>query len=317
MLLLKVLIINSFIIVFSSIVILAETTSEITQYGITWIFDGEYQTGKFANGDYWVVGPVIITNIAPDFDGKTNGWEVNPVPSGFQGFDFQCGEFDVSLVPSLPYTALAGQSIVKSISSGDKLPCLKTTAVLTILSSAPPEDGIAVFRPPYVGNDKPFYFINDLQTELLSSYDPVLYKPSLKWVRDRFAPVQLDHEDGAMGRRIHPLDSMPNYGSDIGRDTGDGALRLMLNEPVSEKMPALIAYVQYGIDIYHMILNGQRWKGGGGHVPGKKLPLTFAAVLLNHQSMKEIVENSNFFSEDGGSYYIKNKNKFHWAGRAG
>ena len=29
--------------------------SSITQYGITWTFDKEYESGQFASGDYWVV----------------------------------------------------------------------------------------------------------------------------------------------------------------------------------------------------------------------------------------------------------------------
>lgn len=50
----------------------AETVSQITktriisQYGITWTFDTEYEYGQFANGDYWVLGPVTITRIEPD-----------------------------------------------------------------------------------------------------------------------------------------------------------------------------------------------------------------------------------------------------------
>lgn len=32
----------------------------ISQYGITWIFDQDYEYGQFANGDYWVVGPAHL-----------------------------------------------------------------------------------------------------------------------------------------------------------------------------------------------------------------------------------------------------------------
>jgi hypothetical protein len=37
----------------------------MTQYGITWTFDGVYLYGQFVNGDYWVVGPAIIVGINP------------------------------------------------------------------------------------------------------------------------------------------------------------------------------------------------------------------------------------------------------------
>src|SRR5512145_1337984 len=32
------------------------TTNQASQFGITWTFDGDYETGQFANGDTWVVG---------------------------------------------------------------------------------------------------------------------------------------------------------------------------------------------------------------------------------------------------------------------
>jgi hypothetical protein len=37
----------------------------VSQFGITWTFDKEYQVGQFANGDNWIVGPVNIINIDP------------------------------------------------------------------------------------------------------------------------------------------------------------------------------------------------------------------------------------------------------------
>ena len=45
--------------------------TSVSQWGITWTFDGDYTTGQYANGDYWVVGPVNITAITPDFTRTT------------------------------------------------------------------------------------------------------------------------------------------------------------------------------------------------------------------------------------------------------
>ncbi len=47
-----------------------QTARSITQFGITWTFDREYQYGTFANGDYWVAaddpsGTVTIVRIDP------------------------------------------------------------------------------------------------------------------------------------------------------------------------------------------------------------------------------------------------------------
>jgi hypothetical protein len=36
-------------------------------------------------------------------------------------------------------------------------------------------------------------------------------------------------------------------------------------------MPALIAFVQFGIDKLHTIYLGQTWPDGGGHQPGHRL----------------------------------------------
>jgi hypothetical protein len=80
----------------------AATANHVTQYEMTWNFDKAYTVGQFANGDWWVLGPVTITNITPTYhqhdfwdftsDKGTcmhwiNGWQVNPVGNQMQGFD--------------------------------------------------------------------------------------------------------------------------------------------------------------------------------------------------------------------------------------
>jgi hypothetical protein len=83
----------------------------------------------------------------------------------------------------------------------------------------------------------------------------------------------------------------------------------MLNDPIQEKMPALINYVQAGIDYYGILKNGGSWgsaiTGGGGHPHGRKLPIAFAAVMLNNQEMKDAVHNAgdNIFGENDGVKY--------------
>jgi hypothetical protein len=39
--------------------------TQITQEGITWMFSQPQRVGRFVNGDYYVVGPVTVTNIQP------------------------------------------------------------------------------------------------------------------------------------------------------------------------------------------------------------------------------------------------------------
>ena len=64
-----------------------EYTYQITQFGITWTFDKEYQYGQFANGDYWVVGPVAIIGIDPpsgEYIGEIASEDLGKYPGGIR-----------------------------------------------------------------------------------------------------------------------------------------------------------------------------------------------------------------------------------------
>ncbi|HUC20452.1 MAG TPA: hypothetical protein VMR98_03090, partial [Candidatus Polarisedimenticolaceae bacterium] len=103
------------------------TCSSVSQYGITWTFDKTYPCGQFVNGDWWVAlnagdTGVKINTITPAYSGGQNGWEVNPVYSGSQGFDQDIGGFSASLVPALPYLAQPNKSIVKATTASGGCP---------------------------------------------------------------------------------------------------------------------------------------------------------------------------------------------------
>jgi len=291
----------------SSVAGLADTVAQksVSQYGITWEFDREYTTGRFANGDWWVLGPVTITRITPDFDGRKNGWEVNPAVNGKQGLHAGA-DFDSSLVPSLPYTARGTVSIVKTVASGREMPLIKTAAVLTVVETAPEADGSAVFRPPYVGTEKPFYRVADLKTGLLPAYPPVSPMPTLASIEQTFSGLRLDHKDGAIGRALRPQDSMSDYQPANTPAYNEGALRLMVNDDIKEKMPALIKYIQHGIDKIHTIYLGQTWPDGGGHQPGHRIVPAFTAVLLDLPHAKQMLREATFFH--GSRWFWRGKN---------
>lgn len=284
--------------------------SSISQYGITITFDQSYSCGTFANGDYWVVPPspggtVTIDAMTPVFDGAEHGWEVNPDSTSDQGFDHRAYGFDASRVPSLPYAASADESIVKAISVDsadvDCRPCLQTAMVLTVLDTAPPADGATTFRPGYFGADKPIIDTSQLDPSLLPSLAATADAPTLDAVAANYQRVQLDHQNNWIGRFLHPADNMPDYGSSIGRLSGDAALRLMLDDSAAEKQQALVNFVQFGIDLYAMLLGGQSWPANGGHHNGRKIALVFAATLLDHQGMKDALAAApdDTFGEDG------------------
>jgi len=331
-------------------------SSSVTRAGITWTFDKPYRGGVYANGDPWVLGPVLITAMTParqyqstnggpgictDYwqgesfcqqwcqqffspdsashcDGVEqgsgscvcesihHGWEVNPTPRS-QAFDDRAGSVDGTAVPSLPYLAQPGESIVKTVSLApleDRScrPCLQSAAVLTVLDTVPVRSGCGVLRPPYVGQDKPTYTVASIRTSLLPSLPAVTPAPTLAEVHDWFAPVQLDHMPGRTSTLMRPQDSLPFYAADIAQRTASGALRLMLDEPIHEKLPALLAYLQTGLDYYHFTLEGQLWPPGGGEQPGNKLPIVFFAALLGDDTIKDTVRTLELY-EDFHAHY--------------
>ncbi|MBW2457588.1 MAG: hypothetical protein JRI68_23990 [Deltaproteobacteria bacterium] len=282
----------------------------ISQHGVTLTLDQSYTCGRFANGDYWVVpqsagGTVTIASMTPAFNGTENGWEVNPDSTSDQGFDSRAHNFDAGRVPALPYVAGADQAIVKAVSVDvndvDCRPCLDTAIVVTVLDEAPPGDGATIFRPPYFGPAKPLYDTSALRVEALPSLAPTADTPSLDGLATRYERVQLDHQGNWIGRAIHPVQNMPDYGASIGHDSGNAALRLMLDDSVDDKLPALINFVQFGIDLHHMLLGGLEWSANGGHHNGRKLALVFAAELLDDQAMRDAIAAApyNTFGEDG------------------
>lgn len=304
------------------------TASSVSQYGITWSFDRAYPVGQFANGDWWVVGPVTITSMSPAYTSGRNGWEANPNSGTAQGLDNRLDGFQASRVPSLPYTAQSNTSIIKGISrsgncgndGSNHYPCLTTAAVLTVLSSVPAGNGAQMFRPPYFGSAKPLYTTTQLQTSLLPSLAPVGNPPSLNSVARRYQRVQADHVNNWTGRYMHASENyarqdnpsnenVSEYGSEIAHDADETALRLMLNDSLSAKMPALINYVQAGIDFYGMHNGGMSWYSDGGHMQGRKVVAVFAAVMLNDAAMKSEIANAPYasYGDDGHVYNSTNQ----------
>lgn len=131
----------------------AYAATQVSQFGITWTFDKDYQVGQFANGDYWVVGPVTITRISPGWDGTKNGSMVNPTSNDGQAYDNRLPvSFNSSKLIQAPVILQPNSSLISSISfkdcddpgaycpGGVLRPVLRTAAVLTILNTVPPDN---------------------------------------------------------------------------------------------------------------------------------------------------------------------------------
>lgn len=294
---------------------------QVSQFGITWTFDRDYQVGRFANGDYWVVGPVTIVGINPPstkISGRTiNGSMVNPSPKRgtVQGYDSAMyGSYgphfdpslnvgrpnDLDLSPSNPLVLQPNSSLVStiSISEAGHRPQLRTAAILTILTGPAAEGS---FRPPYCGNDKTIRFnIDKLDYSLLAKLKPVPTVPGLAKVERYFERSWIDHVPGWTGRYHHPKENMPDYYREISMQVGIGALMLHLNFSNQTKETLLIRYVQLGIDFYGTVKDGSIQDRSK-----RKWPILFAGMMLDDADMRNVDASDKIsFKEDGQTFYV-------------
>jgi hypothetical protein len=265
--------------------------TSVTQFGVTFTFSEDRTVGNFADGSYWVLGPVTINSITPDAAGERNGWEVNPIVRLAQAFTSEepNGTYDASLMPSLPYLADSAQSIVKTITqtgSGISTTYVKTAVVLTVLMEEPAGGGAGFFRPPYVGTAKPLFAVSSLRTDLLPSLAPVGSPPSFATIITNFSQcLRMDHNN-TWPRLFRPADAMANYQPSNVAAVNEAMLRMMLDDPVEDKLPALIQLTQPCIDRLYAVMGGYR-QGSSGHNPGHRTMAGWAAVMLDHTEGKE------------------------------
>jgi len=308
------------ILIGSSNLVHAGKVSSISEFGITWTFDQPSESGQFANGDSWVVGPIKIINIDPpsvEKDGRiTNGSMLN-VSSRLkfrQGFDSSARAcaYDASLnvasgvSKDKPLALAAGSSLISTISvdKPKNRPQVKTAAVLTVLDKPAPAGS---FRPPYAGNDKTVrYNIAQLRRDKLLRLKPAGTPPEMAVVERHFEQPWIDYVGWDPGDDIHPLDSMPNYSRDFGQQVSEASLVLLLDMDEAQKETLLIRMVQLGIDDYGVVVDGgsgfDNWKPGGGESNGRKWPIVFAGLMLGDDAMMKAQYPSG---EDGNTYYGK------------
>lgn len=281
------------------------TTNSITQWGITWQFSNDCTYGTFANGDYWVVSPVTVTNMTPVWDGTNNGWEINPTYQVYQGFssnDNSSSTYTNTLMVPLPFTINSNASLVKTIGGikGSSFSTISNAAVLTILTSAPPNNGVEVFRPPYVGTNKPLYLVSNLRQDILPSYHPVGTPLTLENVRSNFSLcLRMDHT--TVPRWLRPFSAMNDYQPENTANLNESMLTLMLNDSFSNKLPALIQFTQHAIDQAHVIMLGYR-RSDDGHNPNHRVLAAWAGVMLNDPVILAYMASATGFHEDNYLY---------------
>lgn len=299
--------------------------SSLSQFGITWTFAEERETGTFVNGDRWVVGPVTIVGIDPPsrrIGNRTmNGAMLDPSPRTdvMQGYDtilygqydrgFYQPELNVALdvSPERPLVLEPHHSLVSTVSlEQDERWILRSAAILTVLPAAAPPDA---FRPAYsVPNKTPRFSEKQLDYGVLRELDLVSGTPLLAEIERRFERPWLDHVPGWMGESIHPQENMPGYGRDIAAMVGDAALMLHLDFTPEQKRTLLIRYVQLGIDLFGIVQTGGQanWTPNGGHASGRKWPILFAGIVLGDAQMSAIGRDERtLFGEDAQTFYVE------------
>ncbi len=306
-----------------------ESPYKISQFGITWFFDKEYDYGQYANGDYWIVGPVQIVGIDPPSleveNRMINGSMTNVDPENWrtQGF---CDGMEIDYDPSrncarpngsklnventltVPVHSSLLSSITRKPVGGvwPRRPLLDSIAILTVVESAPEEGD---FRPSYTGTDKTSHYnIKDMDYSFLPSLTGVEDNPDITEIEDYFERPWIDFVKCWTYRDLAPLNNMPSYGRQYAVQTGMAALTLSLDYTNKEKETLMTRYVQLGLDLYGAMINGMEWHPAGGFFHGRKLPILFAGNVLNSETILnelKILEEQIPFQEDGTTFYVR------------
>ncbi|MEX0886834.1 MAG: hypothetical protein WD009_10390 [Phycisphaeraceae bacterium] len=266
-----------------------------------------------------------VTDLQPNNWGDTglrdnpdlrNGSMVVMEPGGGQAYDSRGRTFNAELSVEFPYELPADRSLISSISHttapnlvmhhelmwpGEQRDrrVMRTAAILTSLSEAPPEDA---FRPTYVGAEKRIYRAGDLRWDRLLNLSPPdeSVMPSWEQYERYFERPWLDHLNASwLGQWLLPTENQPAYYREWSRITAIAALMLHLDVPRERKRDLLIGLVQYGIDARGIAEVGGRWVDQGS---GRKWPILFAGLMLDDPHFFNMPASA-IFKEDVHTYY--------------
>ena len=316
-----------------------ESRKSVSQYGITWTFAKEVPVGKFVTGDYYVVGPVTVASVDPkprfgkevaqseldkheqrkvkEADRLRNGSMLNPPTTTAVAYDSRIRGLDLKLAARFPLKMTPGDSLVSAVSlektqqnqtlhnptKPRETSPLKTLAVLTCLAKAAPADA---FRPAYCDRKKDrIHTASEIQWKRLPKIKTVKGMPKLAKVERWFERPWIDHVYTWHSRETHASENMPGYGREVGRAVSYAALILCLDLPQAKKEKICHRLIQVGIDNWAIAKRSKRgsaggWPAAGGFGNGRKLPINFAAVLLQDKEMLDIRKHAGqaSFGED-------------------
>ncbi|MBE7485262.1 MAG: hypothetical protein HS104_35510 [Polyangiaceae bacterium] len=299
----------------------AEPVTSISQYGVTWTFDKAYESGKFASGDHWVVGPVTVVSVSPAPTGTRHGSALNPM-GGRQGYDSRGGAYDTTDAVSFPKTLAADSSLVSSVSKPEGIDPknvgpLQSQAVLTVVGAALPATAL---RPAYAGTFKQHLDTQQIDWSLLPKLPAPSSKPNGAELLKMADRPRMDHLSSWEIQHSCAEDNWFNgagahacYGREVSTYVSDAALYVLLDTPERDEL--VVSMIQHGIDNYGVLKSGGNWAANGGHHSGRKWPIVFAARLLGDCDLLKVGldYDDSHFGEDGQTYAGANgKALFGW-----
>ncbi|MCK5775399.1 MAG: T9SS type A sorting domain-containing protein, partial [Bacteroidales bacterium] len=302
-------------------------------------------------GDWWVIGPVIITGISPaqrvaipeeDNHNGDNHWGdaglqdnktvrngsvvVNVLRGSKQGFDSRGKGFDTSLPITLPYTLAKNTSIVSS-KSNDTIPQKvmyhsiiwdsekdQSSAIKTIsiLTSLSEVPPADAFRPTYVGNDKRIFKLSDVDFDILLDLTPTASMPNWTQFERYFERPWMNHFDGIwLGQELFPTNMNQPY---YGREFARiiGQASLMLNTNATDAQKQKLLIGMLQLGID---LRGIAEMGGnwmqGGGLTSGRKWPILFAYFMFDDPYFKDMPYTAIFHEDTETYYGKG-----WAGQA-
>jgi len=299
----------------------------VSQHGVTWTFDAPVPVGRFVTGDCYVVGAVTVVSVDPAPTGSEkafrNGSMLNPPTTTAQAYDGRMRGFRADRAAAFPLKLTGGDTLISSVSldktqqnqvlanptKPKETSPLKTLAVLTCMAQPAPADA---FRPGYCDRTRrKLYRAADVRWDLLKSIKPVSAPrpswaraadnnltlvdgvPSLRWAERMFERPWVDHVYDWTSREMHASENMPGYGREVGRAVSYAALLLNCDFPLQRKRTLALGLIQVGIDNWSVGTRGVKgsaggWPAAGGFGNGRKLPVVFAAMMLDDPQMKQI-----------------------------
>ncbi|WP_157469796.1 hypothetical protein [Desulfobulbus elongatus] len=287
---------------------------------------GEARCGQFANGDYWVAPAkgqttVTITEV------KGSGYlslDADPIPerTGLLGTANKYGNYVESenIITKLPIDYSNTTSLVASIQRNENMEgacgtkailgsCVDSYNVLTVLPSAPENNGTDRIRPNITGTKKYFFKLSDFNLTQLPSknYFTGLSKDEIELIRQRWSHSteifgifnstnESGWSEGGRAFRSHIL--IDDYGAGTAVAWFSDVTRLLSTENTyHEKIKALSAILTYGQDIFATVYNPAngttRWFGvGATQSAGRFPPAVFFAALLRDKNFSNIISTA-------------------------